>query len=219
MSESRPRQINDIPTLRALAHPVRVALIEQLAVHGSLTATQASELVGESPSNCSFHLRQLGRFGLIEAADPVGRKRPWQITGGGIAVDTDAMSDAEFGAVAATANEMWVARQAAAETDWVQRSPGEDRDWQRAAMSEFLVRWLTAEELAELQEDIDARVRRFVERRDPGLRPPGSRPIRIYASAFPVGPASLVPAAAAPAAPAAAAPAAAAAGPDAKVDA
>lgn len=175
-------------SLRALAHPVRVTLIEALAVHGSLTATQASDLVGESPSNCSFHLRQLARFGMIEQAEPVGRERPWQIADGGIAVDTDALVDAEFSAAAAAVNEMWVARQAAAETEWVRRSGQEDRSWQLAAFSEFLVRWLTVEELADLQQEVDQLVRRYGERRDPATRPPGARPIRMYVSGFPVGP-------------------------------
>ncbi|MDQ3454954.1 MAG: helix-turn-helix domain-containing protein [Actinomycetota bacterium] len=183
-----PRQVNDIASLRALAHPVRVSLIEALAVHGSLTATQASDLVGESPSNCSFHLRQLARFGLIEQAEPVGRERPWQIAAGGISVDTDAMVDAEFSAAAAAVNEMWIARQAAAETDWVRRSGHEDRSWQLAAFSEFTVRWLTVEELAELQREVDQLVRRYGERRDPATRPPGARPIRMNVSGFPVGP-------------------------------
>jgi len=186
---SPPRQVNDIPSLRALAHPVRVTLIEALAVHGSLTATQASELVGESPSNCSFHLRQLARFGLIEPTEPAGRERPWQIAAGGISVDTEAMADAEFSAAAAAVNELWIARQAAAETGWVRRMAAEDRGWQLAAFSEFLVRWLTLEELAGLQREVDQLVRRYGERRDPAQRPPGARPIRINVSGFPVGPA------------------------------
>lgn len=175
-------------SLRALAHPVRVSLIEALAVHGSLTATQASDLVGESPSNCSFHLRQLARFGMVEPAGPVGRERPWRIAEGGISVDTEAMADAEFSSAAAAVNELWIARQAAAETAWVRQSGREARDWQFAAFSEFLVRWLSVEELAELQHDVDQLVRRYGERRDPGARPPDVRPIRIYVSGFPVGP-------------------------------
>ena len=49
----------DARAMRALAHPVRVALLEALVHTGTLTATQASELLGESPANCAFHLRTL----------------------------------------------------------------------------------------------------------------------------------------------------------------
>ena len=59
---------NDARTLRALAHPVRVALIETLSVEGPLTATEAGERIGESPTTCSFHLRQLAKYGFVEEA-------------------------------------------------------------------------------------------------------------------------------------------------------
>ena len=41
------RQIDDARTLKALAHPVRVALIETLSVEGPMTATEAGERIGE----------------------------------------------------------------------------------------------------------------------------------------------------------------------------
>ena len=67
----RPRRISDVDTLRALAHPTRIALLETFVIRGAMTATEASEHVGESPSSCSFHLRQLQRFGFVEE----GRRR------------------------------------------------------------------------------------------------------------------------------------------------
>ena len=62
------RQIDDARTLKALAHPVRVALIETLSVEGPMTATEAGERIGESPTTCSFHLRQLAKYGFVEEA-------------------------------------------------------------------------------------------------------------------------------------------------------
>ena len=50
------RQLTDPRDMRALAHPTRIALLEVLGVYGPLTATRAGELIGESPSSCSFHL-------------------------------------------------------------------------------------------------------------------------------------------------------------------
>jgi DNA-binding transcriptional ArsR family regulator len=49
-------QISDARALRALSHPVRLALLEALAT-GPLTATEAGELIDETPTTCSFHLR------------------------------------------------------------------------------------------------------------------------------------------------------------------
>src|SRR5579863_9821171 len=52
-----PLKLTDPKAMRALAHPVRMALLDLLGVAGTLTATQASEILGESPANCAFHLR------------------------------------------------------------------------------------------------------------------------------------------------------------------
>ena len=41
------RELTDPRAMRALAHPVRLALIELLGHVGTLTATQASDLLGE----------------------------------------------------------------------------------------------------------------------------------------------------------------------------
>ena len=75
------RRVDDAATMRAIAHPVRLALLEALGRHGPLTATEAAEIIGESPSACSFHLRMLAKYGLVEdAGGGTGRRRPWRRT-------------------------------------------------------------------------------------------------------------------------------------------
>jgi predicted ArsR family transcriptional regulator len=55
------------------------ALLEALWHAGTLTATQAGEMLGETPANCAFHLRTLARYGLAEeAGGGKGRERPWR---------------------------------------------------------------------------------------------------------------------------------------------
>ena len=74
-----PRRIDDAPTLRALAHPIRLALLEALGRREPLYATEAAEMIGESPSACSFHFRMLAKYGLVEdAGGGAGRRRPWR---------------------------------------------------------------------------------------------------------------------------------------------
>jgi predicted ArsR family transcriptional regulator len=52
------------------------ALLEYLIREGPLTATQAGALLG-SPASCSFHLRQLAKYGFVEEADGgTAGKRP-----------------------------------------------------------------------------------------------------------------------------------------------
>src|SRR3984885_8421997 len=80
-SGGRPREVADPQTMRALTHPVRQALIELLVAEGPLTATQAGERIGEPPNTCSFHFRQLAKYGFVEEAGPApGRARPWRLT-------------------------------------------------------------------------------------------------------------------------------------------
>src|SRR5580700_9040011 len=72
--------VSDARTMRALAHPVRIALIEALMLGGAMTATEAGERIGESPTTCSFHLRQLAKYGFVEeAGGGKGRSRPWRL--------------------------------------------------------------------------------------------------------------------------------------------
>ena len=66
-----PRRLTDPRAMRAVAHPVRIALLEVLGTEGPLTATQAGEHIGESPTTCSFHLRQLAKYGFIEEVEGV----------------------------------------------------------------------------------------------------------------------------------------------------
>ncbi|MBB4795907.1 ArsR/SmtB family transcription factor [Streptomyces nodosus] len=61
-------------------HPVRVALLDLLAEVGTLTSTEAAARLGHSSGLCSFHLRQLARYGLIEEVPhQSGRARPWRL--------------------------------------------------------------------------------------------------------------------------------------------
>jgi predicted ArsR family transcriptional regulator len=74
-------RLTDPRALRAYAHPTRMALVGLLRRDGPLTATQASQVVGESVASCSFHLRQLAKYGLVEeAGGGRGREKPWQAT-------------------------------------------------------------------------------------------------------------------------------------------
>ncbi len=62
------RRMRDANMLRALAHPARIRLLEELALAGPMTATELAARVGESAANCSWHLRQLAKYGYVEEA-------------------------------------------------------------------------------------------------------------------------------------------------------
>ncbi len=75
-------EITDPQALRAMAHPLRLDLIELLTVVGPATAAECARQLGSSQASCSYHLRQLAKYGFVEQADDRGdaRERPWQLT-------------------------------------------------------------------------------------------------------------------------------------------
>src|ERR1700760_5023556 len=80
MAERRP-VLPDPEVLEALAHPVRLDLLSYLMSHGPASASTCARAVGDTPSNCSYHLRTLARHGLVEPATSTDRReRPWRAT-------------------------------------------------------------------------------------------------------------------------------------------
>src|SRR3954451_23100751 len=98
-SELPPRAIVGAEALAALAVPARLALLNHLLAAGPRTASECAPVVGESASNCSWHLRALEKAGLVEraprAADGDARTRPWQATAVGFRLGDEDPTPAE----------------------------------------------------------------------------------------------------------------------------
>jgi len=81
MGHPQPRRVRDGDALKALAHPLRVALVNHLLATGPSTASDCADAVDSSASNCSWHLRRLAKFGFVERVEGTdGRERPWRAT-------------------------------------------------------------------------------------------------------------------------------------------
>jgi DNA-binding transcriptional ArsR family regulator len=76
--------------LRALAHPLRIRILDLLPSRGPLTASKLGEIVGESSGSTSYHLRQLAKHGLVREVEGKGtaRERWWERTPGGFSIST-----------------------------------------------------------------------------------------------------------------------------------
>jgi DNA-binding transcriptional ArsR family regulator len=74
-------EISDPKAIRALAHPLRLDLLDLLLATGPATAAQCGRILGVSQASCSFHLRQLAKYGLVEDAGPGNdrRERQWRM--------------------------------------------------------------------------------------------------------------------------------------------
>jgi len=72
--------VHDPRALRALAHPLRGALLAALRMDGPSTATRLGDRLGESSGSTSYHLRQLAAFGFVEEVpgEAGGRERWWR---------------------------------------------------------------------------------------------------------------------------------------------
>jgi predicted ArsR family transcriptional regulator len=188
------RRVRDARELRVLAHPVRMRLRQALYERGTATATELAEMIGESPANCSWHLRQLAKYGFVEeTGGGSGRNRPWRPL-----THTLSWGDSdESGEVAAASDQlsaMVYDQEFAALRDWQAWRRTDPPEWQDAANFAQSVTWLTATELAELNDALVEIAARHRERlRDPSARPPGARRVRIFASAVPSAPMTAAP--------------------------
>lgn len=182
----RPRTLTDPRAMRAVAHPVRIALLEVLGTEGPLTATQAGEHIGESPTTCSFHLRQLAKYGFIEEVENVaGRHRPWRLVHTGLSF-SDVNDDPETQIAATTLSRVlheWHLEKLREGLALRRESP---REWQEATGSTEMLLYVTVDELRTLDTQVKELVATFAERiGNRSKRPRGALPIEVLLFTYP----------------------------------
>jgi predicted transcriptional regulator len=179
--------LTDPKAMRAMAHPVRMALLELLAVTPTLTATQASEVLGESPANCAFHLRTLAKYGFVrEAGGGKGRERPWARAHRSINLTTSQQEGARAKLAATALSQVWNERT----LEHIRRAfaaPAWPAGWEEAVRASDGVRFLTAQEAISVSDEIRAILDRYAGRRDdPASRPAGALPVHYAYYQFPM---------------------------------
>ncbi len=180
------RRLEDARTLRALAHPLRIALLEALAVDGPLTATEVSELVGESPTTCSFHLRQLARYGFIEEGERgPGRRRPWRLVARANTIPRVG-EDAEATVEAEVLGGIFRRRLMEHLERWEATGSTYPEEWQAAAETNQFLIFATLPEVEEFKRRLHAMLGEFLPRLDPAKRPRGTVPVELITFMFPV---------------------------------
>jgi Helix-turn-helix domain len=184
-------EISDPRVLRALAHPLRWSLIDLLALEGTATATRCAQVLGESQATCSFHLRQLAKYGVVEQAPSASkRERPWQLK----LVDQawSSVQPTQAGSLAAAELSQVVAeREMARLLAWVRTRHLYPEPWQEASTVSATLVWLTAEELEDLTRrlvELTAEVgERFAGRAgDRAARSAQALPVRLLAAGYPL---------------------------------
>lgn len=180
----------DAHGMRALAHPLRLAILTHLQREGAQTATGLSARLDASPSAISWHLRHLAKHGLVRDAPGRGnaRERWWEAAARGFrfAVGDETTREA-----------------AGALRDAIEAVEGDPvGDWRRDVEPHLEIEWLalsgradttilvTRDELAELDAAVERLLAPYVLRKDasPEDVPEGARSVRIRRHVLPAAP-------------------------------
>ncbi|MEV4314501.1 helix-turn-helix domain-containing protein [Actinocrispum sp. NPDC049592] len=150
-------------------HPIRTELLGLLRERKTVTATEAAKQLGYSSGLCSFHLRQLARYGYVEEVGTTdGRVRPWRL-----AVPADGP---DLGLLARELEDEGYQR-------WLQQKHTAPEEWMTdEAFSSVL--FLEPEELGEVAAQIRALVARYATREPT----PTARPVAAVTRLFPLLP-------------------------------
>ncbi|MEU8540265.1 helix-turn-helix domain-containing protein [Streptomyces sp. NPDC048717] len=185
MNSSHAAGNSDSSAVPLLNHPVRAALIELLGQVESLTANEAGRRLGHSSGLCSFHLRQLGRAGLIEEVPQSGgRARPWRLRGGAARTDEGAEqteSPETFSCFTRGLEDESFRR-------WLAERDQAPEQWRRDdAFSSVL--YLTPDEIAALGEKVRRLLAPYQAREWlPSTRPAEAAPVAVISRIFPILP-------------------------------
>jgi DNA-binding transcriptional ArsR family regulator len=174
-----PPSIDNPRSIRALAHPARLAVIQALATGDELTSTQCAELTGLSPSATAYHLKFLERYGFAETAPPRPdrRERPWRATGQRAQFYLDGSTPAGASAAAAVAA-AYIDTTRAVALEFAEGEHAEPEEWRNADLNNADL-WLTAEEFRRVVEELGAVLEPYRGRALGGDHPVGSRRVRV----------------------------------------
>ncbi len=182
-------KLTDARAMRALAHPLRLSLLEALAHAGTLTATQASELLGESPANCAFHLRTLAKYGyVVEAGGGKGRERPWRRAHTTLQITTE-QEDPSAAIAADELSQGWLSATLDRARSSLSRRATWPAAWQHSDLTgeSQMIAYVTLDEAKEIADQAERVFHRFHDRLDhPERRPDGAMPVEILVFAYPL---------------------------------
>jgi DNA-binding transcriptional ArsR family regulator len=183
------RQLTDPVVMRALAHPVRMALLEALSREGPLTATAAAAVLDDSPGNMSWHLNVLAKYGFVEEAEGGhGRSRPWRLVNLGTEF-TEESDNPELSLAAETFSRVIIDRNHERMHRWLNERSSYPAKWRKAAFGSNTITYVTAEELEQMGNELTEVLTKYRERTfDISKRPAGSRPVSISAFGNPITP-------------------------------
>ena len=184
--EPQTRRISDPQAMRALAHPVRLELLDLIRREGDITATRAAEALGESPGNMSWHLQTLAKYGYVEETGAgKGRARPWRLVSDSNRFVADDDDPVAFSAGSLLARQV-LDRAVGGQHQWLSSAHTYPVEWRDSAFLTDSLAYLTAAEMRELSEAVIEAFRRYDDRDKRGERPADALPVRLAAFGHPL---------------------------------
>ncbi|SDS65640.1 winged helix-turn-helix domain-containing protein [Jiangella sp. DSM 45060] len=189
MPSDQPQKVTDPQSMRALAHPLRLQLMDLLGIEPELTATECAERTGESVASCSFHLRMLAKYGYVELGEPRGREKPWRLVSRNRTVGPDVENPESVREASAFAR-IVVEREADRLLRTIGRAAELGPGWDQSMVINTSSFWLTRDELTEVMDRLgaftDDIVARYGHRReDPASRPDDARVVHFLGALSP----------------------------------
>ena len=175
----------DASLLQALSHPMRTQIFGLLQRFGPSTATALAQRLGVNTGATSYHLRQLAEAGLVIEDPDRGnaRDRWWKAAYRGTRLDDVDLIRAEPELSAAYMRN--IARQ---NTDnlfrFIDEMAALPRSWEQAPRMNNYTLHLTARQLRELMERLEAVVEEY-RTDDDAPRPRGARRVIVHVNGFP----------------------------------
>lgn len=187
LDQEQRLEIRDPQVMRALAHPARLTIMEELQAGRTGTATELAQVSGLSPSATSYHLRALAKAGLVEEAPSRGdgRERVWQTRIRGFTIESRAGASQDERAAERELTDAFLAREEARVQRWLARVDQEPHEWYQASVLSEAMIMVTAAELTALGEALIEMFRPYTRQRRPDP-PEGARLVSALFRAFPI---------------------------------
>lgn len=172
-----------------MSHPLRLRLLGELRREGPATATMLSPRLDEPVPLVSYHLRKLAEHGFIEPAPERARnarERWWQAAHTTTTFSPTEFMDTPERLAALSGLEGEILRIYVGDLEqWLRERPAWDREWVDAAESSDIVIDLSASELRELRDEMNALVERWWRATTTRKRAPDAEQVRVIWHAFP----------------------------------
>ena len=162
MAERRP-VLTDPEVLEALAHPVRLDLLTYLMANGPASASTCARAVGDTPSNCSYHLRTLAGHGLVQRVESADRRqRPWRATITGFTLEPHADPATPSGRGTAAVMAASLALEQRLLRDYLSHRDSVPAAWREVDLASSYTLRISPDELRVLGEQLDALIRPLI---------------------------------------------------------